>query len=1233
MTRATSLSPFMICVAVVTLTTATLVFGWFAQGQDSPTPKKAGKGNVANTEATQADKRYEQKIQPLIKKLCFRCHNVDEMISGIRVDQLDGMLPEKRLFLWRDIRKQIADGAMPPEDELQPTDAERRMLMDWIGKAMIAAKSRVAEKNGSVRRLTVSQYRNSLRDLLGLDDDLTDVLPPDSVSKDGFLNNEQTMLLSPLLIEAYFDIAERALDLCIVDEQAKPIIQNFRMDFGASVNPQPLPDNLILGAKSHLLRNEDFRVTELKSNKLFAFDPFKMRTKYRFIEGYQGNATVRGWKEYDSIYHAVFACMRGTDGYPKGKAYEPIPRGLLLRPSIPSAELFQVESTYGPKANFKISLRELPDNGRFRVTVKAAKYNDGLLLEPKTSTQAEPTPNAITVKNLSQPQAANVTKAGIYQADVYLTAANSIAPDATKLQEGLIGAWHLDGNAISKTKDKELTGQLANGAKFVDSPFGKAVLVDGKAGEVIVPRDDVMNVGEGDFTVAAWIHPRGLRQGGIVSLGGYGYTHGWLLDMPNKKGILRIETGTADNQHNGTVQSQPGAINNNQWQHVAAVVRRGNNKTRLYVNGFEVALGTINPANLDNPKAALHIGRVQGANFFKGELDEVQLYRRALGVAEIKALIEPGKQFIQPSPAEKRKNLTLTLGDRYFSGLREPAFLVVRLPVGPLNVATQYDGKAVVDRVVLTPLKETHPLAKQFTTFEKRAPRIGVHVGLRRDCGSTLAPVGNSQTASSTKLTAYQFEGAISNFPSPDVEKDNVNYLAGVREIGIRSEYTDGRDMPRLLIRSVEFEGPFYETWPPATHQNIFIASDNQGNSTAYAREVILAFATRAFRRPITNAEEASLLAVWKDTFAGNGNFQQSVKDALLIVLTSPQFLFLIENSASPQPETIDSHELASKLSYFLWNTAPDRRLKKLAAANGLHQALDAEIARMVGDPRFEQFISEFATQWLSLGKFDVVEIDRKRYPNLTRDTRTQLRQEPVRFLQYLCQHNLPLRNLIQSDFIVANEVTASYYGLANQTESGFDFGPVQHANKNLGGILSQAGILAGLSNGRESNPVKRGAWLARKIIAQPPDPPPPNVPGLSEDDATKLTLRQKLERHRNQKGCAKCHAGIDPWGIPFEQFDAGGLFKQETVDARSTLPDKTEITNLQDLKAYLANDRIDQVAFSFLKHLSSYAIGRSLTYNEIEFLKEKGIELRIDGYRMQGMIQFVIKSPLFLEK
>ena len=196
------------------------------------------------------------------------------------------------------------------------------------------------------------------------------------------------------------------------------------------------------------------------------------------------------------------------------------------------------------------------------------------------------------------------------------------------------------------------------------------------------------------------------------------------------------------------------------------------------------------------------------------------------------------------------------------------------------------------------------------------------------------------------------------------------------------------------------------------------------------------------------------------------------------------------------------------------------------------------------------------------------------------------------------------------------------------------EFVPIRHENENLGGVLSQASILAGLSDGRESNPIKRGAWLARKIIAEPPDDPPPNVPALPEDDGAHLTLREKLERHRNQEGCAKCHAGIDPWGIPFEQFDAGGLFKSDqVVDARSILPDQTEVVDANGLKAYLANDRIGQVAFSFLKHLATYATGRSLTYNEVELIKEEGLELKSDGYRMQEMVRFVIKSELFLNK
>ena len=200
----------------------------------------------------------------------------------------------------------------------------------------------------------------------------------------------------------------------------------------------------------------------------------------------------------------------------------------------------------------------------------------------------------------------------------------------------------------------------------------------------------------------------------------------------------------------------------------------------------------------------------------------------------------------------------------------------------------------------------------------------------------------------------------------------------------------------------------------------------------------------------------------------------------------------------------------------------------------------------MIDDPRFARFVGEFTSQWLALDKFQVLEPDRKRFPKLTRDTRAQLRQEPVQFVQYLIRNNLPVRNLIESDFVVANEVVASYYDLADRTESGFEFVAIPHGRRELGGVLAQAAIMAGLSDGRESNPVKRGAWLARRIIAEPPDDPPPNVPALKEE-TQQLSLRERLERHRNQRGCAQCHSKIDPWGIPLR-----GIRRRRAAEARA---------------------------------------------------------------------------------
>ena len=1166
---------------------------------------------------------FEQHVQPFLKKNCIQCHNLDTMISGVRVDHLDGSLDDRHLPLWEVVRKRIGDATMPPKGAAQPAVAERQRMVEWITQALHVARSRPTPKNGIIRRLTVSQYRNTIRQLLLLDDNVTGALPPDGVSKDGFVNDAETLQLSPLLMEAYFEIAEEALGRSIVNPDSKPSIQNFRVDLGASINPEPLPRKLILGANNLLLENQDYVVEQLTPSKAFSFEPLRMRTKYRFIEGYKGNATVRGWRDFDSIYHAVFACMRGSRGYPKGLPYSTVPEGLLLRPAIPSDEIFQSDGTYGPKANFKISLRELPDQGRFRVTVTAAKYNDGLLLDPGDPAQGADGADAVVSQHPTSRQSVTIQKAGIYQVDIHeATRSESPAADPSRLGEGLAGSWSFD---------RDATDNIEGHPRLVDSPFGTAVSLDGEYGSLTIPRSDAMNVADGDFTVAAWIHPKQLKRAGIVALGAYEYTQGWYLEMTGGKGGFQMETAGPDNDPNGAVTSPPGVIRTDAWQHVAAVVRR-NGETRLYVNGYPVAKGEIGPANLDNPEINLHLGSIPDAQQFRGELDEVRLYSRALDEAEVQALVEPGRQFAQPPP-EKPQDVTLTLGSRQFSGaLEQPAFLALRLEAGTLRVNAQHTGVKDLDRVVFTPLAAEHEASRRFVAFEKRLPRLGVHLGLRRDCGSTLAPVGAPQTVASDKLTRFVFEGAIRDFPSPDVEKDNVNYLAGIREIGVRSEYTDGRDMPRLLVRSVEFEGPLYDTWPQQSHQNIFVDSDRRYDAAAYAREIISKFATRAYRRPITNTEETGLMAVFRRSLDSGNGFQGSVKDALQVVLTSPQFLFLVEASSTPKPEPIDDRELASKLSYFLWNGPPDHTALKLADSGTLRKQLDSEVARMIEDPRFSQFVAEFTSQWLNLDKFDVLEPDRDQFPKLTRDTRNQLRREPVEFLQYLIRNNLPVRNLVQSDFVVANEVVANYYDLGHKTESGFEFVPIRHGRPELGGVLTQAAIMAGLSDGRESNPVKRGAWLARKIIAEPPDDPPPNVPDL-EADTEGLSLRERLERHRSQPGCMQCHTKIDPWGVALEEFDAGGRLKKHPADARSTLPDSTEVSGINDLKRYLAQDRIDQVAFSVLKHLVTYANGRTLTYNELNHLKEDGLKLRAGDYRMRDMIRYVVNSNLFLEK
>src|SRR5262245_13422585 len=255
-----------------------------------------GQARADNEKALEST--FNDFVTPFFKNNCLSCHNAELSTAGVRVDELEAKLGDNHIQTWEAIRRRVRDGSMPPKGLPQPAAADRQRVADWITQALEVARLRPSPKNGLVRRLTVAQYRNTLRELLLLDDDLTGGLPPDAVSKDGFLNNKDTLQLSPLLTESYIEIAEEALSRAIVDPSQKPTVQNFRVDLGANVNPAPIKEKLILGAGSALLNNEDVLVTQLTPKKSFPYDPFFMRTKYRFIEGYQGNDTVRGWRDF-----------------------------------------------------------------------------------------------------------------------------------------------------------------------------------------------------------------------------------------------------------------------------------------------------------------------------------------------------------------------------------------------------------------------------------------------------------------------------------------------------------------------------------------------------------------------------------------------------------------------------------------------------------------------------------------------------------------------------------------------------------------------------------------------------------------------------------------------------------------------------------------------------------------------------------------------------------------------
>ena len=474
----------------------------------------------------------------------------------------------------------------------------------------------------------------------------------------------------------------------------------------------------------------------------------------------------------------------------------------------------------------------------------------------------------------------------------------------------------------------------------------------------------------------------------------------------------------------------------------------------------------------------------------------------------------------------------------------------------------------------------------------------------------------------------------------------------------------DKYEGPGLEVQWIEIEGPLHDIWPPESHRRIFgdLPQEKQpkqqhllhvvsSDPAADARQILLKFTRRAYRRRVSDDDVKPLVALVERKIADGYSFEGAVRVGLKGALVSPEFLFLRE-----KPGQLDHFALASRLSYFLWSTMPDEELLALAEQGKLRDtnALREQVERLLAHPKSAQFTENFVDQWLGLREIDFTEPDRLLYPEYDDMLRAAMVEETHRFFREVLEQDLSLTNFVASDFTFLNERLARHYNIRDV--KGHDFRKVKlPPDSHRGGVMTMASVLKVTANGTSTSPVVRGAWVLNRILGTPPEPPPDDVPAIEPDIRGATTIREQLGKHRAIESCASCHVKIDPPGFALESFDVTGFWRANyrslgrgepvTIDGQrmhyakgpavnpsDVLPDGRKFANVDDLKQLLLQDK-DQLARALTTKLVTYATGRGPQPSDQAEIEAIVGRIRDKGYGLKTLVHQIVMSGLFLEK
>jgi hypothetical protein len=453
--------------------------------------------------------------------------------------------------------------------------------------------------------------------------------------------------------------------------------------------------------------------------------------------------------------------------------------------------------------------------------------------------------------------------------------------------------------------------------------------------------------------------------------------------------------------------------------------------------------------------------------------------------------------------------------------------------------------------------------------------------------------------------------------------------------------YTGKMRVPKI-VGAVQVEGPFAATGVSrtASRDKIFVCTpESAAGERGCAERIATSLATRAFRRP-ADAEDIKRLMPYYENGRAAGTFDTGVEQLVTAALASPDFLY---RAIAPSPDdrgeafALDDFELASRLSFFLWSQGPDEELLNLAAENelGRSDVIEAQVQRMLADPRAQSLVTGFALRWLNVDDIDAVDPDDRLFPDFNDAVRDDFATEIQLFVASVLLENRDVHELLTADWTFVNDRLARHYGMGGV--HGPQFRRVTVDDDARRGLLGKGAVLLRTSYGDRTSPVLRGAWVLDKLMGTPPTPPPPGVEtNLDTPEGEKpKTVRERLERHRRDANCKACHGVIDPYGLALENFSVIGQWRdidaqaEEPIDATTELSSGQVVTGPVELRQVVLR-RPDQFVQALTAKLMMYALGRELEYFDMPQVRAIVRKAEREDYTFAAIVAAIVNSDAF---